>query len=270
MTTDISRSSRQTFLGDDAPLRIDQAHVAVLGLGGGGSHIVQQLAHVGFRRFTICDPDVVEDTNLNRLIGATLADVTAKERKVNVAARMVRGLCADALLAPIDGRWEDHAELLRRVDIICGCLDGYGQRQRLEEFTRRYMIPLVDIGLHVHCVASHPPAMSGQVILSMPGGPCMTCLGYLNPVALAREGERYGDAGVRPQVVWANGALASAAVGIVGDLIAGWTDAPPPIYLEYDGNAQTLVPPQRLKYVKVPCPHFPTDQIDTCGDPVFR
>lgn len=268
--TDVARSSRQTFLGADAPKRIDDAHVAVLGLGGGGSHIVQQLAHVGFRRLTICDPDVVEDTNLNRLIGATLADVIAKERKVNVAARMVRGLCADPIITPIDGRWEDHAELLRRVDIICGCLDGYGQRQRLEEFARRYMIPLVDVGLDVHFVPGHPPSMSGQVILSMPGGPCMTCLGYLNPVALAREADRYGDAGVRPQVVWANGVLASAAVGIVVDLLTGWTAAPPPIHLEYDGNAQTLVPPHRLKYVKAPCPHFPPDQIDIIGDPVFQ
>jgi molybdopterin/thiamine biosynthesis adenylyltransferase len=268
--TDVARNSRQTFLGADAPQRIDDAHLAVLGLGGGGSHIVQQLAHVGFRRLTMCDPDAVEDTNLNRLIGATRADVVAKERKVNVAARMVRGLCRDPLITPIDGRWEDHAELLRRVDIICGCLDGYGQRQRLEEFARRYMIPLVDIGLDVHSVPGHPPSMSGQVILSMPGGPCMTCLGYLNPVALAREANRYGDAGVRPQVVWANGVLASAAVGIVVDLITGWTATPPPIYLEYDGNAQTLAPPQRLKYVKTPCPHFPPDQIDTIGDPVFR
>lgn len=268
--TDVARNSRQTFLGDDAPRRIEDAHIAVLGLGGGGSHIVQQLAHVGFARLTICDPDVVEDTNLNRLIGATLADVVANERKVNVAARMLRGLCAAPKVTPIDGRWEDHAELLRRVDIICGCLDGYGQRQRLEEFARRYMIPLVDIGLDVHTVAGHPPSMSGQVILSMPGGPCMTCLGYLNPVALAREANRYGDAGVRPQVVWANGVLASAAVGIVVDLITGWTGAPPPIYLEYDGNLQTLVVPQRLAYVKKPCPHFPPTESDTIGDPVFR
>jgi hypothetical protein len=269
MTSD-PRSSRQSFLGDDAPGRIERAHVAVLGLGGGGSRIVQQLAHVGFRRLTICDPDVVEDTNLNRLIGATLIDVVAKARKVNVAARMVRGLCEDPLLTLLDGRWEDHAEHLRRVDIICGCLDGYGQRQRLEEFARRYLIPLVDIGLDVHAAPGHPPSMSGQVVLSMPGGPCMTCLGYLNAVVLEREADKYGDAGVRPQVVWANGMLASAAVGVVVDLITGWTGAPTSIYLEYDGNAQTLVPPQRLKYVKTPCPHFPMDKIDTVGDPVFR
>ena len=86
--------------------------------------------------------------------------------------------------------------------------------------------------------------MSGQVIASTPGAACMTCIGFLNSATLAQEAAKYGDAGVHPQVAWANGTLASAAVGIAVDLLTGWSgQLKMPVYLEYDGNAQTLPRP---------------------------
>jgi tRNA A37 threonylcarbamoyladenosine dehydratase len=39
----VDRYSRQSFLGPDAEARIPRCTVGVVGLGGGGSHIVQQL-----------------------------------------------------------------------------------------------------------------------------------------------------------------------------------------------------------------------------------
>jgi hypothetical protein len=270
--TDHPRASRQSFLGAESQPRFARVHVAVLGLGGGGSHVVQQLAHVGFKNLTVCDPDRVEDTNLNRLVGATTEDALLKRPKVDIATRTVRGLAADAHVDAFFGKWEDHAEALRRADLVFGCLDGYAARRDIEEFTRRYLIPLIDVGLDVHRAEGVPPQMSGQVILSMPGEPCMWCLGYLNDIVLRREAEKYGDAGARPQVVWGNGVLASAAVGIAVDLLTGWTGRRPPIFLEYDGNKQTLAPPERMQLLPArgPCPHYPDDDVARHGDPVFQ
>ena len=264
-----SRASRQAFLGSNAQAIFAHARVAVLGLGGGGSHIVQQLAHVGFQDFTICDPDRAEDTNLNRLVGATEEDGAIGARKIDIAARLIRGLVPRARLDCFFGRWEEHAIALRETDIIFGCLDSYAARRDLELFTRRYLIPLIDIGLDVVAAEGEPPQMSGQVIASMPGAPCMACIGFLNEVTLAQEAGRYGDAGVRPQVAWANGVLASAAVGVAVDLLTNWSQRlTMPVYLEYDGNAHTLRPHVRLQYLpKGACPHFPATQV---GDPVFR
>ena len=45
------RYSRQSFLGPGSEARIARCTVGVAGLGGGGSHIVQQLAHIGFKRY---------------------------------------------------------------------------------------------------------------------------------------------------------------------------------------------------------------------------
>lgn len=96
----------------------------------------------------------------------------------------------------------------------------------------------------------------------------MFCLGFLNKRVLAQEGQRYGDAGEQPQVVWSNGVLASSAVGIAVDLLTDWTRSlRDVVYLEYDGNKGTLKPHVRLEYLEErSCAHYPRDQV---GDPVL-
>jgi hypothetical protein len=98
----------------------------------------------------------------------------------------------------VKSRWQDTPERLRARDIIFGCVDSYAERRDIEIATRRYLIPYVDIGLDVHQTGDEPPRMAGQVILSMPGELCMSCLGFLTETKLAREAEQYGAAGVRP------------------------------------------------------------------------
>jgi len=260
--------SRQSFLGKSAQSTIERAVIGVAGLGGGGSHIVQQLAHVGFRNYVIFDPDRAEDPNWNRLIGATTSDFVEGILKIKIAERLIKGLNCNATVTAFDQRWQDKPEPLRTCDVIFGCVDGFSERRELEAFARRYMIPLIDIGMDVHCVGNEPPKMGGQVILSMPGGPCMFCLGFLNELALAREAERYGDAGPRPQVVWPNGVLASTAVGIAIDLLTDWTRSlRNVVYMSYDGNRGTIQPHIRLQYLSNNvCIHYPLNQV---GDPVL-
>lgn len=263
-----NRYDRQSFLGKDSERIFATVRVGVFGLGGGGSHVVQQLAHLGIKNFTICDPDKVEDTNLNRLVGATRADAENATPKVEIAKRMIEGLRADAQVTPLQARWQDHAQSLVKCDVIIGCVDSFLGRSEIEVFSRRYLIPYVDIGMDVFQVGEEPPRMVGQVILSMPGSPCLRCLNLITDKNLAEEGMKYGDAGGRPQVIWANGVLASAAVGIVVDLLTDWTRSVKGVtYLSYDGNTNTLQSHVRLKYFdNSPCPHYDALAV---GDPIF-
>lgn len=261
------RASRQGFLGSRAQSIFECARVGIVGLGGGGSHIVQQLSHIGFRHFVLYDPDIVEASNLNRLIGATEDDVRARRTKVEVAERMIHGLCGHAIVEAYAADWATSPQPLRACDIVFGCLDSFASRRDLEASMRRYLVPLIDIGLDVAIVRDEAPQMGGQVILSMPGKPCMKCMGFLSDANLAKEAARYGDAGIRPQVVWANGVLASAAVGIAVDLLTDWTrqlrQSP---YLAFDGNTLQLVPHKRLAFVAAACTHYPVEAV---GEPVL-
>ena len=103
----------------------------------------------------------------------------------------------------------------------------------------------------------------------MPGQLCMRCLGFLTEERLAAEAAFYGAAGGRPQVVWPNGILASSAVGILVDIVTGWSGSSDRlVYLSYDGNAGTLMPHVRLTYLdSATCPHFPEYDV---GTPSFR
>lgn len=258
---------RQSFLGEHSQERLGALRVGICGLGGGGSHVLQQLAHVGIGHQVICDPDIAKDVNLNRLIGATIADVADKRAKTEISERLVRGLLPDADMVLIRDKWQMRAELLRSCHIIFGCLDGYGERSQLEAFCRRFLIPFIDIGMDVHRVdASY--VISGQVILSMPGGPCMRCYGFITDAKLEEEARLYGDAGANPQVVWPNGVLASTAVGLAVNLVCPWGSPVGSTYLEYDGNRHTVAPSNRLGVVTGrPCHHYHCGDV---GDPFYR
>ena len=268
MTTQYRASphQRQSFLGKDSQRRIESTTIGVVGLGGGGSHIVQQLAHIGFKNYVIFDDDVISTTNLNRLVGARRSDVENQVQKTAIASRVIRGLVSGAKIS-CHGRWQNAAECIRGCDIVFGCLDGFNERRELEVACRRYLIPYIDIGMDVRIVGDDPPRMYGQVILSMPGETCMACVGFLSEENLTAEAEAYGHAGGQPQVVWANGLLASSAVGIAVDLVTGWSGGRSVIrYLSYDGNSGTLTPHMRLDYLPAECEHFFETPL---GDPVF-
>lgn len=257
------RYSRQSFLGPESEEQLGTIRIGLLGFGGGGSHVGQQLAHLGAGSVRVADGDRIDNSNLNRLVGATTADVRARRLKVEIARRIVSAVNRQADIITHDGPWQERAELFRSCDILVGCVDSFAQRQEAEILARRFAIPYIDIGMDVHQVGDDPPRIGGQLILSMPGGPCMTCFGFLTPEKLGREAARYGDAGGRPQVVWSNGVLASSAVGVIVDLVTGWTRMRDRIvYLSYDGNLGTLTDHVRLRHLRwSSCPHFPESAV---------
>src|SRR5258708_3156648 len=259
--------ARQSFLGADAQEIFKSTRVGVVGHGGGGSHIVQQLGHIGFLDYVIFDPDIVKGVNLNRLVGATREDAKQGRLKTEVAERKIRGLEPDAVVQPFNTRWQENADALKTCNLLFSCVDGYSEREQIEAAARRHLIPLIDIGLDVHEIEGEGPAMSGQGILSMPGHACMKGKSFLTDHKLGKEAALYGAAGGRPQVVWPNGVLASTAIGIAVDLLTDWTRTlRGPIYLTYDGKRNLLA---RHPFMDLPvqvCPHYP---LDHAGDPIL-
>lgn len=254
-------NDRQGFLGENSPFIFENARVCVIGYGGGGSHIGQQLAHIGIKHATVYDGDSIEETNMNRLIGAWFSDVKKKLFKTDIAKRTIKKILPGAVIRTVKTRWQEEPEYLQESDIVIAGVDSLADREQLEAECRRYLIPLIDIGMDVFEMPDHSFAMAGQVILSLPGAACMQCFGYLTPEDLGAEARRYGDAGHRPQVVWPNGTLASSAVGIAVDLLTGWTkrqDAP--AYLAYDGNRGLLTEHPRGKFAPKTCIHYPFSQ----------
>ncbi len=262
----MSRFDRQSFLGADSAALLASATIGIIGLGGGGSHAAQQLAHVGVGSFVLIDPQSIEESNLNRLVGATRRDVDAETHKVVIAEWMITGISPDARVEALKAEWGDCMPALRLCDIIIGAVDSLSARDELEQFCRANLIPYIDMGMTVTAVGKGF-LISGQVVRSMPGSPCMRCLGFITPDKLGREARKYGDAGANPQVIWSNGLLASAAVGLVVDLLTPWCSMPPLIYLTLDANRGIVQPsPLAIDVEGLECPHHTASEV---GEPRF-
>lgn len=262
-----TRHSRQSFLGDNSEEVLTRSKIGIVGLCGGGSHVGQQLAHIGIGQFVAADFDHVDGPNLNRMVGSCPADAELKRPKNDVIRDLILQINPNADVE-IVGRWQESGDLLRTCDIVIGCVDSFTARDELEKFCRRFLIPYIDIGMDVHQV-SNGYGISGQVALSMPGGHCLWCHGILTDERLAQEQRKYGAAGGKPQVIWPNGVLASIAVGHAVSLLLPWnTDLPLPSLIEYDGNRHITCPGARLQFLKgMPCPHYKGE--GSVGDPFF-
>jgi hypothetical protein len=260
------RLESQSFLGPNSDEILANSIVGIIGVGGGGSHAVQQLAHLGVGRVIPVDDDIIEEKNLNRLVGGTMEDVKARRPKVEIAERVIKAVNPRAHVTPRKSKWQAAVEDLRACDCLIGCVDSWRERDELERFARRYIIPYIDLGMDVH-KTEHGFSMGGQVVLSSPGGPCLWCLGILTEERLRQEVAAYGKAGSRPQVVWANGVLASLGVGLFTQLICAWHDAPVlKACCEFDGNNHRVETSRLDHFVGSTCQHFPPDQV---GDIFF-
>jgi molybdopterin/thiamine biosynthesis adenylyltransferase len=197
-------------------------HVAIVGLGGTGSIVCQQLTHLGVAAFTLIDPDTVESTNLNRLAGGSVGDIGRP--KVDVAAEGIKRLTPHARVQVLraDVTRASMARALTGVDLIFGCTDSHGSRAVLQQVAYQYYIPLIDMGV---VIVARPPEIShafGRVQLLAPGRACFTCSGLLDSEQVRRDmltdAERRADpyivghAEPAPAVMSINGTVASLSV----------------------------------------------------------
>jgi molybdopterin-synthase adenylyltransferase len=223
--------------------RVRAARIGVVGLGGGGSHVVQQFSHVAVGTLAGVDADVLEDHNRSRVVGTIAGDIGKK--KLRAMKRLARDASdGHTAFMGIDAIFPtpEALEVLATCDVIVGCVDKLSTRKLLQEFAWQHAIPLVDIGLTIDPTAVPcRPAVGGQVFIGVPGGPCMWCAGILTQAGLGAETDEQGyvRGGGEAQVVSLNGSLASQAVTEVLNLLTGFMSAPgvlPPAKLVFDGR----------------------------------
>ena len=218
---------------------------AIVGAGGTGSQTALTLAYLGLEDLAVLDDDLVEESNLNRLITAGAADIGAP--KALTARRRLREIDSALRVHAGDAVTPhgDHRELAD-VDIIFGCVDNDGPRDLLNQIAVDFAIPYIDIATAIF-TETEPPTIGGRVIFVTPGGPCLHCLHELDPTEVAnwakppaqREADRrhgYGTAEPNPAVVHLNGLAANAAVAEFAAWIAGIRAPAQLIDIDLDGS----------------------------------
>lgn len=124
-------------------LALARSRVTVIGCGGLGGYIIEQLARLGVGQITAIDPDVFEEHNLNRQLLATLS--TLGQPKVTVAQARVAEINPAVTLIPVRAAFAaaSGAELLGDADVVVDALDSIPVRLELAEVCRQKAVPLV-------------------------------------------------------------------------------------------------------------------------------
>lgn len=221
------RFSRQVLaFGETGQQKIAAAHAAIVGVGGLGSHAVQQLGYLGVGNFILIDPDRVEESNLNRLVGATPDDVGQAKAQVLGAALERINSAATASIVASDLRSRAALSALRDASVVFGCVDNEGARLILMEFCCAYEKPYIDSATEILPATDNQPfEFGGRVVVSIPGEFCLSCANELDTeeakedlepadVRAQRQAHGYGagEAVPAPAVVSLNGVIASIAV----------------------------------------------------------
>ena len=84
----------EMLIGKEAIQKLEKAKVAVFGIGGVGSFVVEGLTRAGVGKLVLIDPDDISVTNLNRQIHATHR--TIGESKVEVMRQRILDINPDA------------------------------------------------------------------------------------------------------------------------------------------------------------------------------
>lgn len=133
--------NRQT-LSVQQQLTLCRSAVAVVGCGGLGGYLIEQLARLGVGRIVAIDPDCFEEHNLNRQILSSPANLG--EAKVDIARRRVASINPAVVLVAIRAAFAPGREdMLDGVGVVADGLDTIAGRLDLARTCRRLGLALV-------------------------------------------------------------------------------------------------------------------------------
>lgn len=176
--------------------------ISVVGVGGLGSIVAEHLIHMGFHEVNLIDPDVLEMSNLNRVVGAYYEDAQQKLPKVDVVKRHLTNINpkATVLAYKKDVHDREMEKVLALSDWIIVATDNHSSRLRVQQLSVQYFVPLISVGVNITVKDGKIEDMSGEVITVRVGDyVCLQCLNRINPIKVASE--RHSDKTIREALV---------------------------------------------------------------------
>lgn len=208
-------------LGEYGQQILSTVRAGIVGLGGTGSLVAEQLAYLGIRSFVLLDPDLVDESNTNRVIGSS---GHVGMPKVETARRLIQSISAESEVEAIRGVVHRRADALPLldVDVIFCCTDSHGSRAVVNQLAYQYVIPTIDLGIRIDAHDEQVERVTGRVQMLAPGLSCLLCQNLLDPEEVRRDllsdEERARDPYIvgahipQPAVISLNSTVASLAV----------------------------------------------------------
>ena len=136
-------SRTELIIGKDKINKLQKSKVAIFGIGGVGSFVVEGLARAGIGKFILVDKDKVDVTNLNRQIIATRK--TIGKSKVEVAKQRILEINPDAKVEIHEEFFmpESKEILNNTIDYIVDAVDTVTAKIELVIRANKLNIPII-------------------------------------------------------------------------------------------------------------------------------
>lgn len=178
---------RQTLaFGEEGQRVLQSLKVGIVGLGGIGSLVAEQVARVGVSDIILVDDDVIEASNVSRVVGSTPRDVG--KNKAQSLRRHLRSLGVAKIKAITESAIRQDVLLqLRDRDLIFDCVDNDRTRAIINRFSHQYLIPVVDLGTRLDARAGAVTAAAGRVSIVGNDMTCLRCSHHLSSQRIRAE-----------------------------------------------------------------------------------
>ena len=136
-------SRTELIIGRDAINKLHNSKVAVFGIGGVGSFVVESLVRAGVGKFVLVDKDEVDITNINRQIIATHNTIgkakveVAKERILEINPKAEVEIYKEFFLPETEGILDNS------IDYVVDCVDTVTAKIELVVRTNKLNIPII-------------------------------------------------------------------------------------------------------------------------------
>ena len=185
--------------GSEGQSQLQQTKVGIVGVGGTGSSVAEQLARLGVEDIKIIERGKFEISNLTRMYGSFLGppgqlwSFLRRWRNSQFKAYIIKQHLArirptvKVQAFPFNVALHKSAHALLDRDIIFLCTDEHWGRSIVNQITYQYLIPTINLGV---AIASDNGEISGAVGIAdvlRPDQPCLWCKQFLDSGRIAAE-----------------------------------------------------------------------------------
>lgn len=144
--------------------RLLSMRVFIAGCGGLGGEVANLLARMGVGGMRLCDPDIFEESNLNRQLFSQESNLG--QPKALVVGKALKDIAShmDIEALPIAAESENLPGMLAGMDLAIDCLDSIAAKKMLEDAATTAGIP---------CLHGAVSQEEGLAHMAMPGHPLM-------------------------------------------------------------------------------------------------
>lgn len=192
-TEDSPLDSRQRAALGDVQDRLRSLTVAIVGCGGLGSPLAEQMTRMGVGELILVDNDRLDTpSNARRVFGAACSDLLAVEPppKVDVLARHLvhLGFATSVRRVFGDVRSEESFRALLDADVVINATDTHGSRAVVNDLAATYLLPVIDVGARVGTKpGAGLTALVAEVRVLVPSTACLWCRGSIKGDVIRAE-----------------------------------------------------------------------------------